>query len=69
MSAPQTAACGRCGAVYWLSVGHACATTGPVCPGHSLPLSGGPVLWHCPHGEHGHGITAADLVAAWELAA
>jgi hypothetical protein len=31
------------------------------CPVHGLPLSGGPVLWHCDAGLHGHGVQAADL--------
>ena len=35
----------------------------PVCPrsGHGAPLSGGPVVWHCPVGGHGHEVHAADI--------
>lgn len=36
------------------------------CPRHGVELSGGPVLWHCPAGTHGHAVTAADLQAAAE---
>ncbi len=36
------------------------------CPVHGEELSGGPVLYHCPAGRHGHGVTAADLEAAAE---
>lgn len=31
------------------------------CPAHGVALSGGPVLYHCPAGRLGHGVTAADL--------
>ena len=34
------------------------------CPFHGLAMSGGPVLWHCPAGRLGHGVTAADLAGA-----
>lgn len=38
--------------------------TVPSCPLHLLPLSGGPVLWHCDGGDgHGHQVPAADLTA------
>jgi hypothetical protein len=33
----------------------------PACPRDGQPLSGGPVVWHCPDGPHGHGVQAADL--------
>jgi WhiB family transcriptional regulator, redox-sensing transcriptional regulator len=36
------------------------------CPAHGGELSGGPVLWHCPAGRLGHGVTAADLETAAE---
>jgi WhiB family transcriptional regulator, redox-sensing transcriptional regulator len=36
------------------------------CPAHGEELSGGPVLYHCPAGLLGHGVTAADLDAAAE---
>ena len=36
------------------------------CPCHGLPMSGGPVLYHCPAGRFGHGVTAADLADAAE---
>jgi hypothetical protein len=39
----------------------------PACPSHDRPLSGGPVLYHCPHGQNGHGVTAADIAEAREL--
>jgi WhiB family redox-sensing transcriptional regulator len=35
------------------------------CPVHGVELSGGPVLWHCPAGRLGHGVTA-DLAEAAE---
>jgi hypothetical protein len=38
------------------------------CPRHGMALSGGPVLYHCPAGPPGHGITAADLADADETA-
>lgn len=38
------------------------------CPVHGEKLSGGPVLYHCPAGPLGHGVTAADLVEAAEAA-
>jgi hypothetical protein len=43
---------------------------GPVrrCPAHGAALSGGPVLYHCPAGPLGHGMTAADLAEAAEAA-
>jgi WhiB family redox-sensing transcriptional regulator len=31
------------------------------CPAHGEQLSGGPVLYHCPAGQLGHGVTATDL--------
>jgi WhiB family redox-sensing transcriptional regulator len=34
------------------------------CPIHGEELSGGPVLYHCPAGRPGHGVTAADLAEA-----
>jgi WhiB family transcriptional regulator, redox-sensing transcriptional regulator len=34
------------------------------CPAHGVELSGGPVLYHCPSGRLGHGVTAADLAEA-----
>ena len=34
------------------------------CPFHGLAMSGGPVLWHCPAGRLGHGLTAPDLAEA-----
>ena len=34
------------------------------CPVHGGELSGGPVLYHCPAGRLGHGVTAADLAEA-----
>ncbi len=34
------------------------------CPVHGEELSGGPVLYHCPAGRLGHGLTAADLAEA-----
>jgi hypothetical protein len=37
------------------------------CPAHGEEVSGGPVLYHCPAGRYGHGVTAADLEAAAEL--
>jgi len=37
------------------------------CPVHGEVLSGGPVLYHCPAGRLGHGVTAADLAEAAEL--
>ena len=36
------------------------------CPFHGLAMSGGPVLYHCPAGRLGHGVTAADLAEAAE---
>jgi hypothetical protein len=36
------------------------------CPAHGEELSGGPVLYHCPAGRLGHGVTAADLEQAAE---
>ena len=36
------------------------------CPAHGEELSGGPVLYHCPAGRLGHGVTAADLETAAE---
>ena len=36
------------------------------CPAHGVALSGGPVLYHCPVGRLGHGVTAADLDQAAE---
>lgn len=60
----QTAVCGKCGAVYFVSGGHACGFT---CPRHGARLTGGPVLFHCPHGHLGHGVTAADVAEAREL--
>jgi hypothetical protein len=33
-----------------------------------MALSGGPVLYHCPAGRFGHGMTAADLAEAAEAA-
>ena len=38
------------------------------CPAHGAALSGGPVLYHCPAGRLGHGVTAADLAEAAEAA-
>ncbi len=38
------------------------------CPAHGAALSGGPVLYHCPAGPLGHGVTAADLADAAEAA-
>jgi WhiB family redox-sensing transcriptional regulator len=38
------------------------------CPSHGEHLSGGPVLYHCPAGQLGHGVTAADLAEAAEVA-
>ena len=38
------------------------------CPAHGMKLSGGPVLYHCPAGRLGHGVTAADLADAAEAA-
>jgi WhiB family transcriptional regulator, redox-sensing transcriptional regulator len=34
------------------------------CPVHGEELSGGPVLYDCPAGRPGHGLTAADLAGA-----
>ncbi len=36
------------------------------CPIHRASLSGGPVLYHCPAGRLGHGVTAAGLDQAAE---
>ena len=36
------------------------------CPVYGEELSGGPVLYHCPAGRLGHGVTAADLAEAAE---
>jgi WhiB family transcriptional regulator, redox-sensing transcriptional regulator len=31
------------------------------CPAHGEELSGGPVLYHCPAGQRGHGVTPSDF--------
>lgn len=41
---------------------------GRCCPAHGLEMSGGPVLYHCPAGQYGHSVTAADLEDAAEAA-
>ena len=38
------------------------------CPAHDEELSGGPVLYHCPAGQLGHGVTTTDLAEAAEAA-
>jgi WhiB family redox-sensing transcriptional regulator len=38
------------------------------CPAHGRAMSGGPVLYHCPAGQLGHSVTAADLQEADEAA-
>ena len=39
------------------------------CPVHGEELSGGPVLYRCPAGRLGHGVTAADLAGSAEAEA
>jgi WhiB family redox-sensing transcriptional regulator len=36
------------------------------CPAHDVKLSGGPVLYHCPVGQRGHGVITAELEEAAE---
>ena len=45
------------------------ARQGRRCPAHGEELSCGPVLYHCPAGRFGHGVTAADLAEAGKDAA
>jgi len=33
------------------------------CPEHGRELSGGPAVWHCPAGPHGHRVTAPGLLS------
>lgn len=40
----------------------------PSCPVHGGQLSGGPVVWHCPAGQLGHRVSAADIEEAAEAA-
>jgi WhiB family redox-sensing transcriptional regulator len=49
-----------------LAAGAAQPARAQSCPVHGEELSGGPVLYHCPAGRLGHGVTAADLAKAAE---